>query len=123
MPLLREFGFQNILLGTLDYAMPDELEVDDDFMMYLRDHGIDMTGGFAFTDIGLVDASGGFTPSPSMRKLPRLPRAEHAARDLSQPGGHEAASTTSRRCSAACRERSRGCTSTSAATTAASRAS
>ena len=31
LPRLREFGFQNILLGTLDYAMPDELEVDDDF--------------------------------------------------------------------------------------------
>lgn len=69
LPRLREFGFENILLGTLDYAMPDELEVDDDFMMYLRDHGIDMTGGFAFTDIGLVDGSGAFTPSSSMLKL------------------------------------------------------
>jgi hypothetical protein len=24
-PKLREFGFQNILLGTLDYSLPDEL--------------------------------------------------------------------------------------------------
>lgn len=69
LPKVRDFGFQNILLGTLDYSMPDELEVDDDFMMYLRDHGIDMTGGFAFTAIGLVDTSGNFTPDPSMLKL------------------------------------------------------
>src|SRR5688572_5413202 len=51
LPKIREFGFRNILLGTLDYSMPDELEVDDDFMMYLRDHHIDTTGCFAFTDI------------------------------------------------------------------------
>jgi len=69
LPRLREFGFKNILLGTLDYAIADELEVDDDFMMYLRDHHIDMTGGFAFTDIGLADAAGIFTPSASQLKL------------------------------------------------------
>jgi hypothetical protein len=69
LPRLREFGFKNVLLGTLDYAMPDELEVDDDFMMYLRDHAIDTSGGFAFTDLGLVDADGTFTPSPSQLKL------------------------------------------------------
>lgn len=71
LPKLRAFGFQNILLGTLDYAMPDEPEVDDDFMAHLRDHGIDMTGGFAFTDIGIAAADGkpSFTPSPSMLKM------------------------------------------------------
>ncbi|HEX3771626.1 MAG TPA: hypothetical protein VHV30_12200 [Polyangiaceae bacterium] len=69
LPAMRAFGFKNILLGTLDYSMPEELEVDDDFMMYLRDHGIDTTGGFAFTDIGIVDPRGQFTPSPSMLKL------------------------------------------------------
>jgi len=69
LPQLRGFGFQNILLGTLDYAIPDELEVDDDFMMYLRDNRIDMTGGFAFTDIGITQPSGVFVPSPSMLKL------------------------------------------------------
>ncbi len=69
LPRLREFGFRNILLGTLDYAMPDELEVDDDFMMYLRDHQADMNGCFAFTDIGIATADGTFTPSPSQRKL------------------------------------------------------
>ncbi len=79
LPRLREFGFKNILLGTLDYSIPDELEVDDDFMMYLRDHGIDMTGGFAFTDIGIVAADGTFTPSPSMQKLDayRVPNTLH----------------------------------------------
>lgn len=69
LPRLREFGFRNILLGTLDYAMPDEPEVDDDFMMYLRDHQLDMNGCFAFTDIGIAAADGTFTPSPSQRKL------------------------------------------------------
>lgn len=69
LPKLRAFGFSNILLGTLDYSMPAELEVDDDFMMYLRDHKIDMTGCFAFTDIGSISSNGTFTPSPSMLKL------------------------------------------------------
>lgn len=69
LPKIRAFGFDNILLGTLDYSMPDELEVDDDFMMYLRDQQIDTTGCYAFTDIGLVNEQGLFTPSPSMLKL------------------------------------------------------
>jgi hypothetical protein len=69
LPKLREFGFRNILFGTLDYALPDELEVDDDFMMHLRDNNIDMTGGFAFTEIGLVDSQGKFNPSRSQEKL------------------------------------------------------
>lgn len=90
LPRLRAFGFTNILLGTLDYSLPDELEVDDDFMMYLRDHGIDVTGGFAFTDIGLVDAGGQFTPSPSMRKLEayRVPNTLHEI--YLSPAGMEA---------------------------------
>lgn len=69
LPQLREFGMRNIHLGSLDYAIPDEPEVDDDFMAHLRDHGIDMTGCFAFTDIGSVDAGGAFAPSPSQLKL------------------------------------------------------
>lgn len=69
LPQMREFGFKNILLGTLDYSMADELEVDDDFMMYLRDHEIDMTGGFVFTAIGLSKGPGQFTPDPSMIKM------------------------------------------------------
>lgn len=69
LPRLREFGFHNISLGTLDYAMPDELEVDDDFMMYLRNNHVDMTGCFAFTAMGIEAADGTFTPDPSQRKL------------------------------------------------------
>lgn len=90
LPRLRAFGFENILLGTLDYSLPDELEVDDDFMIYLRDHGIDMTGGFAFTDIGLVGSDGQFTPSPSMRKLEayRVPNTLHEI--YLSPAGMEA---------------------------------
>lgn len=69
LPQLRAFGFQNILLGTLDYSDPDELEVDDDFMRHLRDHDHDqLRGGWAFTDIG-KDTVDGFRPSPSMQKL------------------------------------------------------
>lgn len=68
-PRIREFGFKNILLGTLDYSYPQWLEVDDDFMMYMRDNKMDMTGGYAFTDIGLVQPDGSFQPSASMLKL------------------------------------------------------
>jgi hypothetical protein len=69
LPKLREFGFKNIHLGTLDYSMPEDLEVDDDFMVYLRDHAIDTTGCFAFTALGIEAPDGTFTPDPSMRKL------------------------------------------------------
>lgn len=69
LPKIREFGFTNILLGTLDYSYPDELEVDDDFMAHLRDHRIDVTGCFAFTAIGIADSKGEFTPDPSQLKL------------------------------------------------------
>ncbi|WP_266170485.1 molybdopterin cofactor-binding domain-containing protein [Dyella subtropica] len=69
LPKLRAFGFKNISLGTLDYAMPDELEVDDDFMMHLRDRGIDMSGCFAFTALGIEDNHGAFKPDPSQLKL------------------------------------------------------
>ena len=69
LPKMRAFGFKNILLGTLDYSYPNELEVDDDFLMYLRDHKIDMTGGFVFTQIGISKAPGQFTPDASMLKM------------------------------------------------------
>jgi len=69
LPKVRAFGFRNILLGTLDYAYPEELEVDDDFIMTLRDQGVDLTGCFAFTQIGTSAAPGQFTPDPSQLKL------------------------------------------------------
>jgi hypothetical protein len=69
LPQLREFGMRNIHLGSLDYALPDEPEVDDDFMAWLRDHRVDMSGCFAFTDIGRVGSDGVFNPSPSQLKL------------------------------------------------------
>jgi hypothetical protein len=79
LPKLREFGFRNISLGTLDYSMPEELEVDDDFMMHLRDHQIDMSGCFAFTAMGIQLAGGAFTPDPSQLKLRayRVPNTVH----------------------------------------------
>jgi hypothetical protein len=69
LPLLRRFGFSNILLGTLDYDDAEALEVDDDFMMHLQKFDHDqLRGGWAFTDIGRDDGAG-FQPSPSMVKL------------------------------------------------------
>ncbi|MFA6179818.1 MAG: homocitrate synthase, partial [Candidatus Methylopumilus sp.] len=92
LPKLRAFGFQNIHLGTLDYSMPEELEVDDDFMMYLRDHDIDMTSCFAFTDIGIVQPDGTFIPSPSQLKLKAytVPNTLHEIylTDLGMAGEH-----------------------------------
>jgi len=69
LPRLRAFGFTNIILGTLNYPGPDELEVDDDFMMYLRDQQADLTGCFALTSVGTLNASGEFSPDPSLLKL------------------------------------------------------
>jgi hypothetical protein len=69
LPQLRAFGMRNIHLGSLDYPLPDEPEVDDDFMAWLRDHEVDMNGCFAFTDTGAFDAEGRFQPSPAMLKL------------------------------------------------------
>ncbi|MEJ2480243.1 MAG: hypothetical protein P8Y78_08700 [Acidihalobacter sp.] len=69
LPKIRDFGFDHILLGTLDYAIPDEPEVDDDFMAYLRDHQADLNGCFAFTAMGIAQSDGSFTPDPSQLKL------------------------------------------------------
>ena len=69
LPLVRDFGFKHILLGTLDYSMPDELEVDDDFMKYMRDNKLDMTSCYAFTQIGVINKQGQFIVDPSMLKL------------------------------------------------------
>jgi isopropylmalate/homocitrate/citramalate synthase len=79
LPKLREFGFRDIVLGTLNYAFPDEPQVDDDFMVYLRDHQIDMDGCFALTDVGITGPDGTFTPSPSLLKLRdyRVPNTLH----------------------------------------------
>lgn len=68
-PKLRQFGFENIILGSLNYALPNHLQVDDDFMIRLRNIGADLTGCFALTDPGHVDAGGAYVPSPSQEKL------------------------------------------------------
>lgn len=68
LPQLRSFGFQNILLGTLDYADPDEPEVDDDFLQWINaSQPGQLAGGWVFTDIGIDDGTG-WKPSPSMSK-------------------------------------------------------
>lgn len=69
LPKLRAFGFKDIILGSLDYAFPEELQVDDDFMMHLRDTNTDVSGCFALTDLGTMDTSGAYQPSRSQEKL------------------------------------------------------
>ncbi len=68
-PELRAFGFTNILLGTLDYAFPEEPEVDDQFMSHLRTSGARLDGCFAATAVGLCSADGIFVPDTSQLKL------------------------------------------------------
>lgn len=79
LPKLREFGFAHIILGSLDYAIADEPQVDDDFMRHLRDQGFDLTGCLAFTEMGAASEDGGFTPHPSQLKLRdyRIPNTLH----------------------------------------------
>lgn len=60
---VRDFGFQHVLLGTLDYSIPDEPEVDDDFLTWVRDSAPQhLSNAWVFTEIGY----GG--PSRSMEK-------------------------------------------------------
>lgn len=79
LPKIREFGLQNIVLGALNYSIPDELSVDDDFMLHLRDHGHDLKGCFAFTSLGIQSADGNFQPDPSQIKIKsyRIPHTIH----------------------------------------------
>lgn len=65
---IRGFGFQRILLGSLNYALPEELAVEDDFMMALRDQGQDRSGCFALIDPGRVGPLKQFEPSLSQRR-------------------------------------------------------
>jgi len=60
---VHDFGFQHVLLGTLDYAIPDEPEVDDDFLAWVqRDARQFLANAWVFTEIGYDG------PSPSMIK-------------------------------------------------------
>lgn len=56
------------MLGALNYSMPEHLQVDDQFIIYLRDNGISMQSCFCFTDVGQV-INGNFIPSPSQIKM------------------------------------------------------
>ncbi|HEX8703933.1 MAG TPA: hypothetical protein VF815_34195 [Myxococcaceae bacterium] len=66
LALARRMGFRDILLATFDVSLPDEPQVDDDFMQLLVERGEDLTGGFAFTSIAL--GKGTFKPNLSMLK-------------------------------------------------------
>ncbi len=66
LSLARRMGFRDILLATFDVSLPDEPQVDDDFVQLLVDRGEELTGCFAFTTI--APAKGPFTPNSSMLK-------------------------------------------------------
>jgi hypothetical protein len=66
LALARRMGFSDILLATFDVSLPDEPQVDDDFVQLLVDRGEDLTGCFAFTTIAM--AKGKFAPNISMTK-------------------------------------------------------
>ena len=67
-PLLDRFQIKDRIIATLDYAFPEQLEVEDDFCIYLRDHGYDLSNCFAMTEVGTLDEAG-FTPDVSAQKL------------------------------------------------------
>jgi hypothetical protein len=62
-------GFRDILLATFDVSLPDEPQVDDDFVQLLVDRGEDLTGCFSFTTI--APEKGEFAPDVSMLKTAR----------------------------------------------------
>jgi hypothetical protein len=66
---LKRFGFSEIILGSLNYAMQDEPQVDDDFMIHLRDRGFDLSGCYALTDVGHIDEQDNYVPSSSEERL------------------------------------------------------
>ncbi|WP_426103039.1 hypothetical protein [Massilia sp. TSP1-1-2] len=67
-PLLDQFNIQDRIIATLDYAFPEQLEVEDDFCCYLRDNQYDLSHCFAMTEVGTLSETG-FTPDPSVQKL------------------------------------------------------
>lgn len=69
LPQLREFGLRNIVLGSLVHMLPDEPEIDHDFIRMLHETGADLSGCYAIATIGLIDGKGGFRPDPSMEHL------------------------------------------------------
>ncbi len=68
LPLLDKFKIADRIIATLDYAFPDALEVEDDFCVYLRDTGYDLSNCFAMTEVGTIGEHG-FVPDLSVRKL------------------------------------------------------
>lgn len=67
-PLLERLKVQDRIIATLDYAFPEQLEVEDDFCVYLRDNHYDLSHCFAMTEVGTVDEAG-FHPDASVEKL------------------------------------------------------
>lgn len=69
LPLVTRFGIPDKVIATLDFQDPVWPQVENDFCEYLQSSGYDMTGCFALTAVGGIDASGAFIPDQSMEKL------------------------------------------------------
>lgn len=69
LALVEQFGIPNKIIATLDFQDPDYPQVENDFCAYLQASGYDMSGCFAATAVGMIDANGAFIPDQSMLKL------------------------------------------------------
>lgn len=65
---IRKIGFKDVILGTLNYSEPGGNQVEDDFMVALRDQCADTSGCYALIDPGHIGANKVLIPSPSMLK-------------------------------------------------------
>ncbi len=68
LDLVKKMKFQDILLATFNYSLPDEPQPDDYFCQSLLDEGYDLTHCFAFTGVE-TKYQRRFEPDPSLLKL------------------------------------------------------
>ena len=71
LELIHEMGFKNedLLIGTLDYGLPDCNEPDDDFCKYLKDNNLHPPPhSFVFTWVGSV-SNGNWQVPKSLEKM------------------------------------------------------
>jgi hypothetical protein len=68
LSLAEEFGIQDRIVATLDYQYPDQVQVEDQFCLHLRNTGYDFRRSFAASSLGAF-TGGSFVPHVSMVKL------------------------------------------------------
>ena len=69
LPLVTRFGIPDKVIATLDFQDPVWPQVENDFCEYLQSINYDMTGCFALTAVGSINAAGAFVADQSMEKL------------------------------------------------------